>query len=506
VRFEFCCKSPSLCHCVPPCWLYCILFPGFHFARCPISGGHYNPLKNKRKHRALIKYLENEREGIFGALMPGFTDLRVGDIVGSGDLFIPLPWKIYYGDNQSEDLVGFLIDSLSQDNRVLLLGEAGQGKTTILKRVFTIMVNRFMTNHRGHKLSIPVYIPLREFTFSGTDEVQLLWAHLRKNFPLAFEDFAFLTRNNQITFLFDGFDEIKGDQTQTLINENAASGIFSHSAILSCRKNFYEFYLSTSVIQESYSIKVELRPLEINDFLAQYITEFCRRKYRTALQVTPPGKIIETIQESRELRDLAQRPLLLIMILDIFTNPHEMRETEWNMAKLYKKYTEKWLKNEAAKAGSALKWEEKAALMEELAWSIYVARAPSASAYGLYEATTFTRNELSNFLKRRATYYRNKLAQLVVSRYRNKLDQLIEDICLRTFLIITSSDQYYFIHKSFQEYYVAKYIFECIRDIDFIIQALQELIPVEVSTFLREMLSAKDLSRCHAESCVMERE
>jgi hypothetical protein len=198
-------------------------------------------------------------------------------------------------------------------------------------------------------------------------------------------------------------------------------------------------------------------------------------------------KILKTILGSQELLDLAQRPLLLIMMLDIFIDSQEILEIEWNMAKLYEVYTEKWLKNEAAKPDSVLRWHEKAALMEEIGWAMYQAGAPSSYSYGdkLYQTITFTRTDLIKYLQPHVIQYQHI-----------PFAQIVDDMCLRTFLIGSYGDYYYFLHKSFQEYYVAKHILTSMRySAENAAQALQVSTPAEVAAFLKDMLGSKHIPK-----------
>jgi hypothetical protein len=71
-------------------------------------------------------------------------------------------------------------------------------------------------------------------------------------------------------------------------------------------------------------------------------------------------------------------------------------------------------------------------------------------------------------------------------------------------------ENYYFLHKSFQEYYVARYIFDCIRGKDQSSDAvtsvgnvLQEFLPFEVVAFLKQTLEVKELSG-HDEDVVVD--
>jgi len=436
----------------------------------------------KEDHQALSTYLDKERKDIFHTIAPGSTTLLVGDIVGSDELFIQLPWANYQGKVRSDELVGYLIQVLSQDNQILVLGEPGQGKTTILKRAFTIMADHFI---QGSSDVVPIYVTLRDVPYSEDEsgETLLLWKYLckkRNAFPLPYKHFISLLQDNRIIFLFDGFDEITVGLSQRSINRRISSEIFSQLSILSCRRNFYELYLSTSEIQQKYLEKIELLPLNFTH-ARQYITAFCNKKGIES------EKIIMAIRGNQELLDLAQRPLLLIMMLDIFTDQQETLEIDWNVAKLYEAYTEKWLKNEATKPDSVLRWHEKTALMEEVAWSIYRSEAPSSYSYSdkLYHATTFTRADLSNYLQPHIIHYQNI-----------PLAQIVDDMGLRTFLIGSHGDYYFFIHKSFQEYYVAKHILRSMQcSAESTAQALQVSTPAEVATFLEAMLGSKHIPK-----------
>lgn len=433
-------------------------------------------------YHALALCLQQKQAQLFDALASGSPHLRVKDIIGNDRLFISLPWRDAQRSVSSSQLVDHLLVALEKGEQVLLLGDAGQGKTTVLKQVFAQLVDRFLSGSSKETL-FPLYIPLREISSFTGNIPELLWTYIGEDFPLPFENFAALVRHHQVAFLLDGFDEIPGEVTQRLINERAASKLFGYPSILTCRKGFFDFYLSMSPIQENYVHKIELQALALTDSVMDYITAFCQHKQRFGIQqeIASPENILATLHMNQGLQDLARRPLLLLMILEIFTNPKDIGKESWSATKLYTKYTELWLKHEAAKPDSLLKWNEKAALLQEVVWSTYE-HSPASS--------TFTQQTLSSVLQRVVSHH-TPLSEA----------QLLDDLCFRTLLVVSEGENYTFLHKSFQEYYVARYIFDCMRSsaresgtIDAIERVFQSSLPFDVAVFLKEMLAATDIS------------
>ncbi len=130
---------------------------------------------------ALAQYIQQQRLRLFHAMAPGATALRVGEIIEHGNLFIPPPWKLLHGSTASQNLTDYLMESLRQKQRILLLGDAGQGKTTILKLVFTRLADCFLEDPSS---PLPIYVPLREHASFSESALDILWMHVGEEFPL----------------------------------------------------------------------------------------------------------------------------------------------------------------------------------------------------------------------------------------------------------------------------------------------------------------------------------
>ena len=148
----------------------------------------------KETNQNISIFLQKEREYIFNTIAPGSTSLLIGEIIGGENLFISPPWANYMDVVQSEELIEYLVSNLSSGNSILLLGDPGQGKTTILKRVFAIMVDSFVEKSND---VMPVYIPLRDIAYSGNKSGrtlsqlwQLLHTKARNPLPLTYDQFT----------------------------------------------------------------------------------------------------------------------------------------------------------------------------------------------------------------------------------------------------------------------------------------------------------------------------
>ncbi|QGA58885.1 NACHT domain-containing protein (plasmid) [Klebsiella pneumoniae] len=123
----------------------------------------------------------------------------------SGDKDVYLD-QIYYPLNVSsykrKNIIIDDYESLEQEQRVCLVGVAGQGKTMTMKKMFLEDLNK--------SLFFPIFLSFRNLDFSKElSLVEALETHFITNgVDCSKTDVSALLKNNPVRLYLDGFDEI----------------------------------------------------------------------------------------------------------------------------------------------------------------------------------------------------------------------------------------------------------------------------------------------------------
>ena len=441
----------------------------------------------------LKNYLNREKRFLLDIDAPGSLYLKVGDIIGENLFYIPREWGYYPNlTAQNTDISHHLIESINLEHSILILGEGGQGKTITLKKLFSELSDLYISNRTK---KVPLYIQFQYFSdtlsrINNSNLVDELYNYLKFNpnnqFLCSKSFFKDKIRKKEIILLLDGFDEIQSIYDQENVNQSARNPIFNFHSYLSCRINFYEHYLVQSSIIEKYSEKIVILPLSTSS-IENFIRLYFKRMYKNGTI----EDLLNFIKSNIILLDLAQRPILLMMIIDVYSDPEQqqvlIKDTKFGLSTLYLDFTQKWLKKEAEKQDSKLSWNDKEKLITILAWEAYKANIPKKIPYKSpkYQKTSFNHDFILNSIRK---------ANLQITKY--SLDQICHDICFRTFLICNYQDLFYFNHKSFYEFYVADFIVNSfIEDADLASSSLEFSTPNEVASFINGLLSSNKLNQ-----------
>lgn len=169
-----------------------------------VGGGELKKQKNKillslNSDKTISKYIESSMSKVFV-----FRTLLHGDQnVFLHQVYYPLNIK-----NITKHNVIRVDDKtiLPQHTPICIIGIAGQGKTTIMRKLFL--------EELVERKNLPVFINLRQIDdFKGLSCAQLLLQHLNsRGIDGEIADAHYLCKKGAISFFFDGFDEIPFNQ------------------------------------------------------------------------------------------------------------------------------------------------------------------------------------------------------------------------------------------------------------------------------------------------------
>ena len=341
----------------------------------------------------------------------------------------------------------------------ILLGDYGVGKTTSCKYLFYETVKQSLDNTVFSR--IPLYIPLKEYNYTGSIEALILnflstKVGLQKINYLAFEK---MNRMGFLILILDGFDEMAKRVTRHIREESfrAIGSLCKGNAkvILSGRPNYFplenqfsdtiEMMMSNTILND---IKLALGKKNISkkdDIQLSCIAPLNRKQIYSFLEKRTKfysksdcqfsaEKIIHKIDNIYNLGDLARRPILLEMIFE--TIEDIKNEDISNVSDLYHKYTNAWIKIESGKGDfrTLISPDERLLFSLKLAWILFT-REENCIHY----------EDISNIVSDHFD-----LDEL------EDLDHFTHDIRTCTFLERDDNGYYSFNHKSFWEFFCAQ--------------------------------------------------
>jgi hypothetical protein len=186
-----------------------------------------------------------------------------------------------------------LVEIVENKKRIILLSDAGVGKTIELKHLAEYYA-------KSNSIFFPMYITLNKFTKDITELFPDNW----QNIP-----------ENQLLLILDGLDEIENQNRNTALRKIE---LFSEKhpeshILISCRTNFYkiESQKSSGTLQNFHSyILLNLNSITINKFIEDKLhnkaEEFKFSIYKTSFS------------------DLLKIPFFLIYLIEIFIEKNEI--------------------------------------------------------------------------------------------------------------------------------------------------------------------------------------
>jgi WD40 repeat protein len=340
-------------------------------------------------------------------------------------------------------------------NHVSILGEFGTGKTWFCYHYAYQQLQRYLANPAHERL--PILVPLRDYAHSGIRELitDLLANRHQVKWTGGYGLIEELNRQGRLLFIFDGFDEMaratkeRDSRAATVANFwKLADVIAPHSKIILTSRTEY-FRYAEEARQVMRGEEGDEGIIDLSDhvrFEVIHLLEFDGEQIRRALHkrlgedATATQEYCRRIWDNETLTDLARRPALLQMIVDIL--PDIRPEEPMNPARLYRIWTGRWLDRPAAQE-RMFKWE-KLVFMSELAWRMVGDPAHPRLRIHYQDIPQFVQNHFGEKISSPA-------------------DLVIMETDLRSHSLLTRDTEgyYEFPHKNQAEYFTAiKYALE----------------------------------------------
>ena len=228
---------------------------------------------------------------------------------------------------------------LKDKKSVLVLGEAGYGKTTVLAKAFLAHAAKSQA-HNTYLL--PFYIWLKNQDVDGAfqimDYLEACFRDLNRP-PYPFLDIS----DTDFVFYMDGFDEIAERITPQQLQNMCASSIFNSTILLTCREQYAHKYLNSCDLMDRFSYAIEIQKWDKAKAL-DYIHNFCRVNPENAkLEKNIRGLLLD----NEDLVEILDSPLLITMLLSIIKeNRLQVPETIRTRVALFEKSLESMARRE----------------------------------------------------------------------------------------------------------------------------------------------------------------
>ena len=385
---------------------------------------------------------------------------------------------------------------------ICLLGDYGTGKTSFATHFFYKQATKFLKDPIRERL--PILISLSRYHTSA-DIFQMVTDFLANECSIKrnanMRAFLKMAEAGKLVVILDGFDEMAKQVDRNVRKRNfseiARILVGRNKVIVSGRPNYFleeaeiaEILGQTSNDTDPYRAALQFvtsikspryEILNLALFDRWQIEEFLKHQAEFLKQqgITDWRELQNTIYDTYNLEELARTPVLLEIIIKTVS---EIKKTvtDINAAKLYEIYTGFWLDREYDEKGE-VRWlinrSEKEYFCLELAWQM-----------------------LSCGESEPAIHYRD-LSEKVQIHFNlekaSEIEYFSSDIRFCSFLVHSEADSAYkFIHKSFMEYFAARYLYKTI----IVENALEQLrmdatVYPEVCFFLQQLLTSAELKK-----------
>ena len=289
-----------------------------------------------------------------------------------------------------------------------------------------------------------IYIPLRRLDINkGTlDQISKFISNetRSKRFGSSFS-LKSLNKEGRLLLLLDGFDEFGHvlDEERIVSNIGALAEIIKPKSkiLLTSRGHVFrsmwhaQDLFAKALNFTDFGETIGFEVMRLSTELSSLTDEQIREIVALRLSQENVDKLITWMKNTYNLIDLARRPILLNLIIETFS---ELQKLPLTISDLYDSYTKMWFHREDWRG--SLGAGERILFTESLAWHMFTS-----------DRIIIPYDELTSIT-----------AAIFETENSGRLDQFDYDIRTSTFLVRDSQGHFSFAHKSFMEFFTAKWI------------------------------------------------
>ena len=322
------------------------------------------------------------------------------------------------------------VDSFEEERRFIVLsGTGGMGKSMMMTHFMLDTIDR---NKETGK--VPVFVLLRDYNPAAGDLIDFIFGELKRHdVDLHLSDLVELLQSGKGVILFDGLDEIKSENCRRFYKEmeNLADSYPEASYIVSSRPTMNFRGLSRFTVYDLQPFSQEQAVEMVGKLDQSVVDPIIQKDFIMDLRNNRFGF------DWRERKDFLGNPLFLTILLLAYEGNHDIP-------------TERYLFYEQAYDAMAKKHDAAKALTREFATGLN--SREFQNYFGEFCTITYEQEKYDFTPEEISAYFQEVIEA-------NELDTtpeaFIEDVTGKICLIYKDGGKYYFIHRSFQEYFVA---------------------------------------------------